>query len=115
MHNFNKLFIPIIVAISATSCGATLRPEVADFIASFSYENCTTCVLQGHYIDKSEGKFNGKDCLYYDEVIFNVTSPENFVYKHVFKTVNYGSISDIDYVEEIVKNYIKTSIFFAKH
>lgn len=104
MHNFIKLFIPLIVTISATSCGVTLRPEVADFIASFSYDNCRNSVLKGHYIDKSEGKYKGKDCLYYDEVIFDVTSKENYLYKHVFKTVNYGTITDMDYVEEVVKD-----------
>lgn len=103
MHNFRKLFIPVIATLSVTSCGATLRPEVADFIASFSLENCRNSVLKGHYIDKSEGKYKGKDCLFYDEVIFDVTSQENFVYKHVYKTQNYGTISDDDYVEEITK------------
>ena len=104
MRNFKRTLIPIIITLSATSCGATLRQDVADFIASFSYENARNSVLKGHYIDKLEGKYNDKDCLFYDEIIFDVTSPENYVYKHVFKCKNYGILLDDDYVEEVVKN-----------
>jgi len=104
MPNFKALFLPFIASISVTSCGVSLRQEVADFIASFSYETARNSVLKGHYIDKSEGKYKGQDCLFYDEVIFDVTSRDNFVYKHVYKTLNYGTMANDDYVEEIVKN-----------
>lgn len=111
MRYFKGFLLSIIVGLSATSCGAKLRQDVADFIAPFSLQKARNSVLKGHYIDKSEGKYNGKDCLFYDEVLFDVTSPENFTYKHVFKTSNYGTIKDDDYTELIVKendDYIYT-------
>lgn len=101
MHKIKRIFPLFLVGLSVTSCGTNLRPEVADFIANFSFSNARDSVLKGHYIDISEGKYNGEDCYFYDEVIFDISEEEKVVYKHVYKTINYGELGTQEYVDEI--------------
>lgn len=100
MHK--KGLILTLLSTIAVSCGSNNLPsEISDFINGFSYQKARDSVLKGHYIDSSVGKYQGKDCLFYDEVSFDISKENEVSFYHYYKSVNYGTILDEEYTVKI--------------
>lgn len=94
----------LITAFSLTSCGVKLRKDIKDFLDPISFNNARNNVKKGHFIDKNEGKVNGQDFVFYEEIEFEIGENKAITYMHKYKSVNYGSVRDDEYEESISMN-----------
>lgn len=100
MSKFSKI-LPLIIILSATSCGASLREDIADFIKSFNYQTARETVIKGSFKDENKGQYQGHDFVVIDEVSFDVSITNVVMFKHYYKSLNYPGNVDEEFEDTV--------------
>lgn len=102
MHKKLSIFSLLILMMIPSCGGSSLRSDILDFISPLSYQVARNAVNKGYYKDESNGKYQGKDCYFLDEVDFSIlVDSKEVTYSHHYKSINYGLIADQEYFESI--------------
>ena len=98
-----KIFAISLVAISLlTSCGRRqLRGDIANYIASFSYERSLEEYQEARYFKTTEKVENGEKSKTTEEFYFNKKDTENLAY-HKYQKIYENDVLTHEYNEDLV-------------